>query len=122
MSLLRNIASGFRSLFRKEQVSKELARISQTKIEKGCRFWHNSFCPKEIVPEEATALWLQSVSRKACTSPPPRNREIRAQFDEHVEPPGIDPGHGQCQGPPEEDRGGPRGGGPAVRLDPLSGR
>src|SRR2546429_3416352 len=70
MSLLRNIASEFRSLFRKEQVSKELARISQTKIEKGCRFWHNSFCPKEIVPEEATALWLQSVSRKACTSPP----------------------------------------------------
>jgi hypothetical protein len=34
------------------------------KIEKGCRFWHNSFCPKEILPEEATALWPQSVSRK----------------------------------------------------------
>ncbi len=41
-----------------------LARISQTKMEKGCRFWHNSFCPKEILPEEATALWSQSVPRK----------------------------------------------------------
>jgi hypothetical protein len=34
------------------------------KRQKGCCFWHNSFCPKEILPEKATALWPQSVLRK----------------------------------------------------------
>jgi len=33
-----------------------LARISHTKLKKAVASWHNSFYPKEILPEEATAL------------------------------------------------------------------
>jgi hypothetical protein len=50
-------------------------------MEKGCRFSHNSFCPKEILPARSDSLMTTECTQKSLEFHPLKNREIRAEFN-----------------------------------------